>query len=441
LAPFLRQSISLLQLPIGDLAMVIEQELQNNPLLELDEKIADPVQSLIKSGELHQNLDQFVKIEDESSKIDFRDGEMVDERPITRDLTLEDHLLRQLHFEVSDELQLRIGRLIIGSIDETGYLTISCEEIAGLVGTHDLALVEQVLSLIQGFEPTGIASRNLKECLLAQLKSKNTDHPMAICIINDHLEDLGKKKYADIAKKIGIPLEDVKNLARFIATLEPRPARNYRPINDSIYIKPDVFIVHDPADGYQINVNALGINRLKINSTYKNLLNRADLKEHERSFILEKMESAQQFIKGVEQRGQTIRKIAEYILEKQKDFFDGNYLALAPLTLKDVAIAINRNESTISRAIKDKYIDTPKGMFPIRFFFSQAIATADNGPTSAQSIKEEMRELIEDENKSGTLSDQDIQRHFETKGIHIARRTINKYRQALKIPSSHLRKE
>lgn len=441
LAPFLRQSVNLLQLPIGDLTMAIEQELQNNPLLELDERGAEPVPDIAKDEEAHQSLDQFSKSDDESPETGFRSGDTVDERPITRDLTLEDHLLRQLQFEVSDEMQLHIGKLIIGSIDEDGYLKISCEEISGLVGAQDLNLIEQVLSLIQSFEPIGIASRNLEECLLTQLKFKKTDHPIAVRMVSEHLGDLGKKKYPEIARKLGIPLEDVKNLAHFIASLDPKPARNYRPVNSSIYIKPDVFIAQDPTEGYQISVNNAGINRLRINSYYKNLLTRTNLKEDERNFIVQKMESASQFIKSVELRGQTIRKIAEYILEKQKGFFDGSYLSLTPLTLNDVATAIKRDESTISRAIKDKYIDTPQGLFPIKFFFSQSIATTENGSTCAQSIKEEIKELVEDENKSGTLSDQDIQRHFEAKGIHIARRTINKYRQALKILPSHLRKE
>ena len=442
LAPLLQQSIAVLLLPIHELNLTIEQELQNNPLLELDEDREEFLQHQ-RDIEMRQNLDRLAKIQEESNytKIDSgNEDEIPEERQLSRELTLEDHLMRQLRLEVSDELQLKIGELIIGNIDEDGYLKISCEEIALLLGMEDISRVDHVLSIIQRFEPLGIAARNLKECILIQLTSRNNNGHITSQIVNDHLEDLGKKKYFYIARKLKISAEEVQRIAELISDTDPRPARNYRPIPNNIYIKPDVFITKDPEDEYQITVNMDGIPPLRINCVYKNMLNRPNLKLEEKKFIQERLQNALYFIKSIEQRGQTIRRITEHILKRQKDFFDGNYLAIAPMTLKDVATAINRNESTISRAIHEKYIDTPQGLFPMKFFFSQAVSTATSDSTSSQGIKEEIKELIEDENLSSPLSDRDIQRHFQTKGIHLARRTITKYRETLKIPPSYSRK-
>ena len=439
LAPLLQQSITLLLLPIMDLNQAIEQELQNNPLLEIKESSDEP--SPLKDAEISRHWERLLKSQEEPGNDNTNDEEMRGEKQLARELPLEDYLMQQLRLEISDELQRKIGELIIGNIDEDGSLKISCEEIAQLAEIQDISLVERVLKFIQGFEPHGIASRDLKECLLVQLRLKNNFGVIVSAIVNNHLEDIARKKYGHIARHVGISVEEVKRIAKMISSLEPRPARNYRPLSNNIYIKPDVSLTSDPVNGYQITVNDEGIPRLRINPVYKNMLNRPDLKEGDRVFIRERLMGALHFIRSIEQRGQTILAISHYILDRQKYFFDGNHLSIVPMTLKDAAVAINRNESTVSRAISNKYMDTPQGLFLMKYFFSQAVATADNGSTSAQSIKEEIKDLVQNENHSSPLSDQGIQHHFAGKGVRLARRTVSKYREALHIPPSFARRK
>lgn len=449
LAPSLQQSIMVLLLPIIELAGTIEQELQSNPFLEIDEPSSqDP--------ENPQNL----KIQDGLQQLNkelrpLYQGQGLDEDeeslplPLVKPQTLEDKLLKQLHLEISDDRQLRIGEFIIGNLDENGYLSMSCEEVAAALQIDDTPEVETVLNIVQRFEPAGIAARDLRECLLIQLKTSQNPHKhTAVRIVRDYLNELGHKKYAEIARKIKVPLEELKDAARLIASLEPKPARNFHPSDINIYVKPDVVVrpEKEREGGYQITINQSDIPPLRINPLYRKLLKDGTLSDEEKAFLQEKLTNALNFIKSVVQRGQTIRRITEYIVAHQKDFFDNASPGLAPMCLKDVAASVNRNESTVSRAISNKYIDTPHGIYPMKFFFSQAVPHSNNGangetPASVQGIKEELRELVDQENKGAPLSDQEIQNHFAARGVELARRTISKYRQALRIPPSYLRKE
>ncbi len=442
LAPVIQQSIGVLLLPIAELNMVIEQELQNNPLLEVDEDTPDSFQNSW-DAEVRQRIEKIYDIPNLPYDEEYSNDETFEERPITREVSLEDQLIQQLHIELSDPLQREIGELIIGDIDEDGYLKTNIDEICKNAGVDDKELVEHILKVIQDFAPKGIASRDLKECLLIQAKNRvNGQNDLVDRIIAECLPELGQKKYSEIAKKLGSLVEEVKNAVKIISSLDPRPARNFRPIGANIYIKPDIFITKDPDHGYQIHVNQEGIHSLRINPLYQRLLQQNNLREHEKEFIREKLKNAIQFIKSVEQRGQTLREIAKFILDKQKPFFKSGPSALIPMTLKDVAVAINRNESTISRAINNKYLDSPQGLYPIKFLFSQGVSTENkDGIVSNRCIKEEIKNLIDAEKKSSPLSDQDIQTHFEQKGMKIARRTISKYRQKLKIYPSYLRKQ
>jgi RNA polymerase sigma-54 factor len=437
LAPAMRQSIEMLLLPLTELTLSIDQELQNNPLLEIDEEKEDQSRSELLRMLDHAGQTRQIPLSDYSA-----DDETLEDRPISIETKLEDQLLRQLHIEISDPLEIKIGELIIGSLNEDGYLTISLEEIAQNAETDDLRRVEYVLKIIQNFEPVGIASRSLKECLLAQVTLRcNGKSETVYKMIDQHLVELGGKKFQNIAKKMNLSIEAVKEAARLIALFEPKPARNYRPIKTNLYIKPDIFILKDDESGYHVHINKDGIPPLRVNTRYQKMLEKKNLTAEERNFIREKLKNALHFIKSIEQRGQTIRRIAEYILDKQKDFFEKGSQSLVPMTLKDIALAIERNESTISRAINDKYMDTPQGLFPLKFFFSQGIS--DNritGMAASRSIKEEIKELFNGEDTSSPLSDQDVQDYFKKKGVTIARRTVSKYRQGLKILPSHLRK-
>ncbi len=449
LAPAMQQSIAILMLPLLELQTAIDQELQDNPLLEIDEESQkeDDRESQIDK-EIREQIDRLIHSPDFHLYENRAEEEFPEDRNLKCVESLEESLLHQLRIEFSDPLHLKIGELIIGNINEDGYLTATLSEIAKMAETSDLDLLEKILRTIQHFEPNGIAARDLKECLLAQLTDNTIPHLSVICqIISYHLPELGQRKYNEIAKRVNIPIDLAKKIGEFIATLDPKPARNYRPIRSNIYIKPDIFIMNDKEIGYQVHVNDEDIPILRINSAYKNMLKQATLKATEKIFIREKLQNAIHFLKSIEQRGQTIKEIAKIILEKQKEFFEQGHSALVPMTLKDVAQKLQRNESTISRAIANKYIATPRGLYPMKFFFSHGIASSEpsagNGQqtVSNRSIQKEIKDLIDSEDKANPLSDQDIQNYFSTKGMKIARRTISKYRQILDILPSYLRKQ
>jgi len=443
LAPLMQKSISILMLSLAELDTAIEQELQENPLLEIDDttpKIAPKP----KEDDLKLDYHKLTKMWDDpiyGGSISSSDEEdEISQSRFKKEVTLEEYLLRQLMVETSDPQKVKIGEYIIGNIDEDGYLTLTVEEILQKLNLTDTASVETVLTMIHGFDPIGIASRNITECLLTQIKNEDKAiYRIARRIIEEHFEDLGKKKIHEISKKLGLSLEEVKEVAKIISALEPKPARNFRPIDSTIYIKPDITIKKD-ALGYQIIINDDWIPPLRVNRYYQGLLKRPNLTTQEREFIEAKLESAFNFIKSIKQRGETLTHIVKFIIEKQAAFFEDCSNNLAPLTLKEVALAINRGESTISRAIRNKYMDTPQGVYPLKFFFSSAIATDTEGDVSSRSVKEDIRDLVEQENKESPLSDQEIVGLFSQKGVHLARRTVAKYRLAYNIPPSHLRR-
>ena len=239
---------------------------------------------------------------------------------------------------------------------------------------------------------------------------------------------------------MSVSLEEITEAGNLIASLEPKPARNYRPNDPSIYVEPDIFIRKNDEGQYIVETNKSGLPSLKISQTYRNLLNQANLSKEDRDFIKEKITNAVNYIRSIHQRGETLTGIVRYILNHQKEFFNGEDASLTPMTLKDVAEHLERCESTISRAISNKYLDTPQGLYPLKFFFSHNVSRQNHENVSAHNVKQELAQLIEEENKQSPLSDQDIQAYFNAKGLHLARRTITKYRQTLNIPSSHLRK-
>ncbi len=440
LAPAMQQSIAVLLLPIAELSTAIEQELQENPLLELNEEATE---SLEKTWEQHLKL-RFEKPSyraEEAPPQWSSDDDLPQEKTQTKEDSLEETLLQQLRIEFSDPTDIKIGELIIGNLNEDGYLHCSCEDIAQLCAINDMTRIENVLKKIQSFEPMGIASRNLKECLAAQVKIKcNGESELVLKIINEHLEDMGGKRYKQIAKNLGVSLEDIRHAAQLLATLEPRPARNYRQIAANTYFLPDIHIVENAEGCFSVEINAADVPTLKISPFYRKMIYRTDLTEQEKEFLNKKLKDALQFIRSIEQRHETLKKITEHILLKQKDFFTGDHMALVPMTLNDVALAVGRNESTICRAINSKYMETPKGLYPLKYFFSQEASASDNVTVTSRGVKEEIFELITTEDKNSPLSDQALVDHFKNRGMPIARRTITKYRQSLKILPSHLRK-
>ena len=360
LSPSMQQSIEILMLPLIELITAIEQELQTNPLLETSED--SPSMEDFQLDSLPQRLKE---IEENLSGIREHfnaDDEEIEEKQIAQDTNLEQHLMQQLRVEFNDPAEITIGEFIIGNLNEEGYLKLSCEEIAEALRINDLALIECVLYKIQAFDPYGIASRNLRECLANQVQNRfNGESLLVKTVILNHLEEIGRKRFAHVARQLGIAPAKVKEVAQMIAKLDPKPARNYYSMGANIYIKPDVIVKKDTAlDRLNVQINNEYIPQLRINSSYKNLLKKGSLSIEEKEFIREKMRGALYFIKSIEQRNTTLREITEYIVRHQKEFFDQGHMALKPMILKDIAQAISRNESTVSRAVNNKYMDTPQ---------------------------------------------------------------------------------
>ncbi len=438
LAPVMQKSISVLLMPISSLLQTIEQEIQNNPLLEIDEESRRTDESLDSEWQL--KIQRLTEISDGPLPQGQQAEEDISrERHLVKNISLEEYLLSQLRLEIDDEVSLAVGEQIIGNIDHDGYFTSSCRDIAQEFNL-EAEFVEGVLGVIQNLDPVGIASCSLKNCLLTQLKMLDFEtKDLAERIVRDFLAELGRRKYQEISKKIGCGCEEVKEAARFIASLEPKPARSFRPHQENIYIEPDILIKYHQHH-LRIFINDEDIPPLRISQFYKKMLRKPNLTARERQFIEERMQSALYFLRSINQRADTLRSICESILKKQKEFFQYGHARLAPLTLSHVAREIDRDESTVSRAIRNKYMDTPRGIFPLKFFFSSAIATENNGFVASRGIMEQIRCMIEEEDKKAPLSDQDIQRRFHEEGIRLARRTVAKYRTLLKIPASSYRR-
>lgn len=461
LTPQLQQAIKLLQLPHLELSEFLSQELIENPFLE--ESVEE-----IPVEELTQEEKESVEIEEAQEDaeapleklMNFTVDEYFEERGydgkdlgyfnpgtvsppsfeqfLTRGPDLYDHLLWQLRFSNEPESIRKIGEVIIGNIDENGYLRASIEEI--IDGTKSQReTVEKALSLIQGFDPIGVGARNVMECLLLQLKALNLGGTLVEKIIINNMDELEKRKYPQIAQQYNLPLKDIMSAVKIIEGLEPKPGRNFSNYNTN-YVVPDVFLVKT-ADGYQIILNDEGLPRLRVSSFYKKLIqqNNAFSKE-DKQFLVEKLRSAVGLLKSLDQRDRTIYRVTESLLSLQKDFFDKGIKYLKPLTLRDVASVLNMHESTISRVTSSKYLSCEHGTFCFRFLFSSALQSG-MGSVSSTSVKDIIKKIVIEEDSQKPLSDQNIGEMLKKNGIIIARRTVAKYREGMGIPSqTHRRK-
>ena len=461
LTPQLQMAIKLLQMPQLELSQTLTQELTENPFLEettdiiSDEDLSFEEKEALESTEDFRD-DSEVPLEGLST---FTADDYFDERSSDgRDLgyftsgsvthpsfeqflssspDLCDHLLWQLRLCHEEDDVRRVAELIIGNIDENGYLIASNEEIER-ISQASPEIIEEAIILVQGFDPPGIAARDLKECLLLQLRPLNLLGTLVATIISNHLELVSKKKYQNIARLCNVSADDVIAAVKVIEGLDPKPARNFT-VASTNYVSPDVFIVRADS-GYQILLNDEGLPKLKINSFYHRLLTQKNLvSKEERQFLEDKLRSAVWLIKSLDQRNKTIYRVTESILTYQRDFFDGDVSNLKPLNLKDIATELSLHESTISRVTSNKYLACPHGMFSFKYFFSNAIPS-DSGELSSTSVKEMIRKIISEENPSSPLSDMKIGDIFKSQNITIARRTIAKYREELKIPSQSLRR-
>lgn len=443
MTPELRQAIELLQFTSLELNEYLEQQMEENPLLELN-----------SLAEKHENIDDYVEKKDEIDWKEFidrwgggssyrveRDKNAKDynyENFISSSPSLKDNLLLQLNVLDLTHKEKEIGEFLIESIDENGYLTTSPEQISEDLQT-DLEKIERVLAIIQKFDPLGVGARDLQECLLIQIESDRKRNPYAEKIIGEYLDDIASNRLSKIAKEMDLDIKEIQNVCDYIRTLEPKPGRSYSGINDQVkYIVPDATIKYIDGE-YLILLNDVTGPRLNISNFYRNMmLQDKDPKATE--YLTEKLNSAMWIIRSIEQRRNTIYRVVESILKFQKDFFRIGEKGLRPLTLKEVAEDIEMHESTVSRATNGKYVQTPKGVFELKYFFSSGLSTNRGADISSTSIKALIKDLIEEENPKKPYSDQKLSDVLKTRGISISRRTVAKYRDELDIPASNLRK-
>ncbi|MBP1925536.1 RNA polymerase sigma-54 factor [Sedimentibacter acidaminivorans] len=451
MTPELRQAIQILQFNNVELTEYIEKQLEVNPFLE----------SIDKNNEAISKEDNHVETSknDKKDEIDWKDviekyddisykayGNAVNseekqtfETYTSKKMSLKDHLMLQLGVSVKTQKEKRIGEFIIESLDNKGYLGCTMQDISLLLN-EDVVEIEKILRLVQSFDPLGVGARNLSECLMIQLKEKGIQDKNAYIIVEKYLEDVATNKIQKIAKELHITVKRVQSIFDIIKMLEPKPARGFIVDSDNIrYIVPDATI--EKIDGeYIIIVNDSNLPMLTISGYYKSMISNLDDKEANK-FLTDKLNSSMWLIKSIEQRRMTLYKVVESILKFQRKFFDEGNTAIKPLVLKDVAEDIGVHESTVSRATNGKYVQTPRGIFELKYFFASGLEN-DNGieAVSSTSVKTQIQDLIKNESTQKPLSDQKIADILGESGINISRRTVAKYRDEMRIPSSSMRR-
>jgi len=460
MTPQLQMAIKLLQMSRLELMDTIQQEMEENPALddsvEAQEEISpeepaaveatdsNKTQEVTIDEKIPEDIDWSNYIDEYNSpgKINFETEKKEQtsfESFIARRESLHEHLLWQFMMTSPSEEEETIGSLIIGNLNRDGYLEISVEEISSS-GNYSPGKVDQVLSLLQTFDPIGVCARNLGECLLIQLKQLELDHTIVAEIINGHLHHLENKNYKAICKALKIDLNEVISAVKIIQGLEPKPGRQFSD-DDPIYIVPDIY-VYKMDDDFVIVLNNDGMPRLRINSFYKTSLGRdAQVSNTARDYIQDKLKSAAWLIRSIHQRQKTIYKVMESILRFQKDFFEKGISHLKPMVLKDVAMDIGMHESTISRVTTNKYAFTPQGIFELKYFFNSSINRMHGEAVASASVMDKIRHIIENENPKKPYSDNKIAEILKESNIVIARRTVAKYREMLRVLPSNKRKK
>jgi len=452
MTPSLQQAIKLLQMSKLELVEEVRQELEENPVLE--ESQLEPPQDQAESSSTEEERNPFDEIDYEAY---FADAEAsapprslqdpgqelpTFESTLTESTDLPTHLTWQLDLSTSSETIKAVGRAIIGNINEDGYLKASLEEIQQL-GGFSRELVDQTLNLVQSFDPVGVGARDLTECLLIQLKELGEEDTQAVVIVRSHMDKLEGRRYKQLAVALDIDMDDLEAELEIIRGLDPRPGQRYN-TQSSNYVVPDVYVVKVD-DIYQIMLNEVGLPKLRVSSVYRKMVSQggskntpADAKE----YVREKLRSAFRLIKSIEERQRTIYKVAQSIVKFQRTFLDAGIEQLRPLVLRDVADDIGMHESTVSRVVNNKYMHTHRGLFEMRFFFHSGISSTRGGENiSSLTVKEHIRKIILAEDSHRPLSDSAIVKILESQSLKIARRTVAKYREELKIPSSNNRKQ
>src|SRR5215468_12352998 len=435
LAPQLQQSLLILQAPLLELRNLVQQEMETNPVLE---ELADPPPAEGTSesetpadDNFKEEFDKLAKLDEEwrdymaqSSSYSGRSQEAEEKRQFFFDSiptqeTLQQHLMGQLNQNALDADDRKTAELIIGNIDDNGFLQTTPEEMALNTGIPQEDF-ELMLTLIQSFYPPGVGARDLRECLLIQLKRGGRQNSLEYRIVADHMPDLGKRRFPEIARRMGISVEQVQKCANNIAQLEPRPGQIFAEAPQN-YVLPDVTV--EKINGqYQVIMNSEQIPHLRISNTYKDIMAQDGNGSEVKDYIRDKIRSGKFLIKSIHQRQQTISNIAHQIVGRQKDFLELGPSGLKPMTMVQIADAVGVHETTVSRAISGKYMSTPHGVFDMKYFFTPGYQTADGEAMSNTSVKGMISELVKDEDPKGPLSDKEIVELLKGKGIPIARR-------------------
>ena len=468
------QSLDLLMAPVLELQAKINHELETNPILEVEQeesiglkesftgpeeesdetKVSREEKVLVETGKIEaeylseednetvfEKNDMFVSSGNGSNSTVAVDEEKREHffNSIIYKQSIEDDLNFQLSFLNINDEQKRQCELIIGCLDEQGFFRSSLADLAVIVGA-DIEDMEKALAMVKSLDPSGVGARNVKECLLLQLEREAGDDVVLKGIVEHHLEDIAANRLPKMAKALHLGIEEVKNAIAEIKKLNPYPYARIQNEDESLFIVPEVKIIKE--DGcYVVIIDREYQPRLKLSEKYINMLQNPSLAKETRDYIKEKILSANNIIRGMEQRQSTIKKIVDVIVDTQYDFMEKGTFYLKPLTMKHVADKIGVHETTVGRAVANKYAETPQGVFPLKYFFSAGFQLADGELLASKGVMERIRNIVDSEDSTSPYSDDDISKMLNESGIPVARRTVAKYREAMNIPSSRLRKE
>jgi RNA polymerase sigma-54 factor len=479
LAPQLQQSLALLQAPTLELKALVEQELQQNPVLEevIGEEMEvrekgeregdeapdshDPTEPPADvtfdpatekpepADDFQAEFDKLVQMDQEwrdhfaQTNLPMRASAEDEEKrqfmfdSLVAGTSLSEILIEQVRESSLTDADRPVAELLIGNIDDFGYLKTSVEEITGSTGVPG-ELILKVLKVIQTFDPAGVGATDLRECLLLQLERAGETDSLEYRIVRDHMEALGKRRIPEIARGTGHSVEEVQASLARIARLEPRPGRAFLPNNDQ-YVTPEVFVVRN-GDDFTVTTNNEHIPHLRISNVYKDLMSGGQNDAEVKNYIREKIRAGKFLIKSLHQRQATILNIGREIVKRQREFMDKGVAHLKPLTMVQVAEVVGVHETTVSRGVSGKYMETPQGIFEMKYFFTAGLQTDSGAGVSNTSVKDMISDIFKAENAAKPLSDQEVVAMLKAKGIVIARRTVAKYRTELNILPSNLRK-
>ena len=481
LAPQLQQSLALLQAPTLELKALVEAELQQNPVLEevpdqemdtrekppsdeddapavadlaeppedmkfddaTEKPSAEPVDDFQAEFEKLVQMDQEWRDHFSQTNTPIRASAEDEERrqfmfdSLTAEASLAQHLVEQVRDTDLNEEQQGIAELLIGNIDDYGYLMATLEELSTATGLTP-EKISEVLKVIQSFEPAGVGARDLRECLMLQLERAGQQETLEYRIVRDFMDALGKRRIPEIARGTGQSLDDVQDALARIGRLQPRPGRAFLTAVEQ-YVAPEVFVQKN-GDDFIVTTNDEQIPHLRISNVYKDLMAQGAENAEVKNYIREKIRAGKFLIKSLHQRQTTIRNIGREIVKRQREFMEKGVAFLKPMTMAQVAEVVGVHETTVSRAVSAKYIETPQGVFEMKYFFTAGLQTANGDGMSNTSVKDMVSEIFKNENTSKPLSDQEVVKMLTDKGVTIARRTVAKYRDELGILPSNLRK-